>query len=295
MDNMTESPLAFIWPNKSGPQFPMDTIAPSIVRPYPTSVSECVDDKLCLAQMLESLDIMPETIQDAKDAIEGELYFCKHRHGAQGKSVYVHDKPSLESWTLKCKNLQDFIIQKEVVPAVDERGHKFVLRGHLLVYKCGSGGTVHAGLHGNVICLSHALPYEPSVAASKAVHISQAGKRHPPPCLISELESFHPAANVFPLMQSCTFSFLKATIEAFNQPIVDGVTCFALLGADYLVSRDGEVKLCEINSHPALGWGSMKDVQKDVFARLVKETLDIAVFCQSLSETGFVPLVVLES
>lgn len=290
-----EEPLAFIWPSKSGPQFPTSTIAPALVRPFPTNITECVDDKLCLAQLLEPYQIMPQhyhTVEDAINDNDTTLYFVKHRYGAQGKSVYVHDKSSLEKWSnSSCTNMQDFVIQEEVSPALDNLGRKFVLRGHVLLYK--KRQQTHAGLHRNVICCPHALPYEPSAAASKSVHISQAGKNHPPPCLISKLSENHAAASAFPAIQECTRTLLEATIPLMmNQDttIAPGVTCFALLGTDYLVSDLGDIKLCEVNSHPALGWGSMAQVSKPVFAQLIQETLDIVLFDAPMSSTGFVPI-----
>jgi len=290
LGNNNEEPLAFIWPNKSGPQFPIDSTAPAFVRPYPTSVTECVDDKLLLAKTLRPYDVMPECLDNIEDTMNDVLYFVKHRHGAQGKSVYVHDKASLLSWSQSCKNSRDFVIQRQVIPALDELGRKFVLRGHVLLYKRGNTGALHAGLHRNVICLPHALPYESRASAPKSVHTSQAGKRHPPPSLLSELNSSHPAASLFPAILSCTRIFLMANLSSLDQPVANGITCFALLGADYLVSCEVEVKLCEVNSHPALGWGSMSNVPRQVFARLVEEMLDVVVFEEQLSATGFVPI-----
>jgi hypothetical protein len=236
---------------------------------------------------------MPPSLDNVKDAQEGTLYFVKHRYGAQGKSVYVHDNKSLLSWWETCENTHDFVIQQEVPPTLDETGRKFVLRGHVLIYKCGKSDNevVHAGLHQQVICLPHALPYEPSANANKSVHISQAGKRHPSPSLLADLPSSHPAAHVFPAIQACSATLIKATNHEFGKYIANQVTCFALLGADYLVSSDGGVKLCEVNSHPALGWGSMASVPKHVFARLVEEMLNVVVFDEPLSSTGFVPLI----
>lgn len=288
---LEEELLTFIWPNKSGPQFNVDTVEPAFVRPYSTSITKCVDDKLCLQETLKGFDIMPEYIKNLKDAEQDTLYFVKHRYGAQGKSVYVHDFSSLKAWFESCKNTNDFVIQRQVIPALDEMNRKFVLRAHVLVYKRGGDSTLVAGLHKDVICLAHALPYEPSTAVPKSVHVSQAGKKHPTPSLVSELSTLHPAANVFPSMQSCSTTLIKATMDAFNPPyIANQVTCFALIGADYLVSSQGEVKLCEVNSHPALGWGSMAAVPREVFVRLVTETLSVVVMHEPLASTGFVPL-----
>ena len=39
--------------------------------------------------------------------------------------------------------------------------------------------------------------------------------------------------------------------------IAPETTCFALLGSDLIIDEMGNIKLCECNSHPALGWGTM--------------------------------------
>ena len=39
----------------------------------------------------------------------------------------------------------------------------------------------------------------------------------------------------------------------FHEPVAGQTTCFALIGADLLVARDGRILVCEVNSHPALG------------------------------------------
>lgn len=281
-----DNPLAFVWPGKSGPQFPVDTVSPALVRPYPASVTQCLDDKLLLAEALKGRDVMPESVK-LEDAADGELYFVKHRRGAQGKSVYVKDRSSLLSWSRTCKNVDDFVIQKEVIPALDESGRKFVLRGHILLYKRGDG-PLNAALHDDVICITHASPYESSAGANKPAHVSQAGgKKRPAPSRLSELNPSHPAAQLFPEIVRCSEILVKETMNAFASPNAHGVTCFALAGADYLVDRTGKVWLCEVNSHPALNWGSMQDVDRGVFARLVEEMLGVLLFDEALSETGF--------
>ena len=54
----------------------------------------------------------------------------------------------------------------------------------------------------------------------------------------------------------------------------------------------GNVKLCEVNSHPALGWGTTSKVPSKVFSNLIEETLSILLLNGNEKETGFDALVV---
>jgi hypothetical protein len=67
-------------------------------------------------------------------------------------------------------------------------------------------------------------------------------------------------------------------------PHVD-VTCFALLGMDHLVQADGGILLCEINSHPALAWGSMKEVDYSVYKDLIQESLALLLLGDDKSKS----------
>lgn len=312
--------LSFIWPNKSGPQFETDTIEPAVVRPYPKHVTDILDDKLLLAERLTNRklgSIMPQTIP-FDDIIANKssfperdenndpcLYFVKHRHGAQGKSVYVHDLSGLQHWAQTSRNPHDFVIQNEVPPALDNYGRKFVLRAHILLFSRSSCNTddfvrdsettkatttIQGFLHEDIICLPHTRPYNKTDLSSKASHISQAGKQHPSPMLIADLDTSHPACETYGDIVTRSAQIIKATAADTSfcrPPPARGVTCFALLGADYLVSKDGDIVLCEVNSHPALGWGSMSGVPKKVFVRLIDEFLGLMLGFQGVEGTGF--------
>ena len=120
----------------------------------------------------------------------------------------------------------------------------------------------------------------------RSSHISQCGGKHrPPPQLLHHLDPTHPAKNSFEAILENTATLIRATWkDAFPRPgqhgVEEDVTCFALLGSDYLISSEGEVKLCEVNVHPALNWGTMREVDSHIFARLVEDSLDI-VFDES--------------
>jgi hypothetical protein len=113
-----------------------------MVRPLPVNLTNFLDDKLSLAQILEGSGIVPDQLLSPTEAKEGELYFVKHRWGAQRKSVYVYDKAQLQSWYENSKNAHDFVIQKEIVPpALDDQGRKFFLRSHITYSPCYQGTT----------------------------------------------------------------------------------------------------------------------------------------------------------
>jgi Tubulin-tyrosine ligase family len=157
-------------------------------------------------------------------------------------------------------------------------------------------------LHTNVLCSPHALAYD---SGQKSAHVSgmlRQKHQQPQPVLLEDLHPSHPAINVFELIRECSTTLMKVALahEKFSQleakQVAAGVTCFALLGNDFLVfsschepqQRPQEqqqreqaaavvVKLCEVNSHPSLGWGTMQHVPSHVFAELVQDSLSILV------------------
>jgi len=309
-------PLAFIWTNKSGPQFATNVLFPALVRPLPTQATNVIDDKILLDKLMikyGTSHMMPVSVSiDADDLTKkcdnDKLFFVKHRSGAQGKSVYVHNKDSLMEWKEKCRNPSDFIIQEEVQPALDEKGKKFVLRAHILIGNSmksgGSGDNVKkelnsfwTALHEDVICHTHSVKYDKH-STIRSVHISNQSKKKKggnsgnSPALIAHLPSSHPAHCVFDEMKRCTsklgYAFIKEMVKRGEIPVHPSVTCFALLGADFLVAADSSLKLCEVNSHPALGWGTMSDVPSEIYDRLVTETLSILLMDAKIDDTGFV-------
>jgi hypothetical protein len=258
------------------------------VRPYPKHVTDVVEDKIRLAQALEGelSMIVPECIASPEEAKSDGPYFVKHRYGAQGKSVYVYNKQDLQEWWSRSRNPQDFVIQEEIPPALYE-GRKFVLRSHILMIQ-RDGHELQSYLHKTVICQHHATVYNKH-SREKSSQISQAGKRHPLPVLLEDLDPQHPAALVFPKIESCSKQLLFATFDDTKLLIGRDTTCFALLGTDLLVDDNGAIKICEVNSHPALGWGTMSKVPSKVFSDLIEETLMLLIDGDDRS-TDFLPL-----
>lgn len=286
-DDASRERLAFVWPNKSGPQFSVDDATAAHVRPYPKEATDFLDDKILLSQTLKDTGLMPPHLSSPSEAKPDRLYFVKHRRGAQGRSVYVYNQQELCEWWNSCHNPQDFLIQEEIVPSLF-MGCKFVLRAHILLVQRSfvkDEGSLKAYLHDHVICQDHATAYHPTGDSKAAAHISQAGKKNlpTPRLLLPELVDpfLHPAATALPKIRNLSRRFVHTiiapTFEQYQDQISQETTCFALLGLDILIDKSGTAKLCEINTHPALGWGTMSNVPPQVFDSLIEESLSLVL------------------
>ncbi|KAG7367923.1 tubulin-tyrosine ligase family protein [Nitzschia inconspicua] len=300
----TSNRLALIWPNKSGPQLEMDDPFGAHIRPYPKHVTDVLDDKVRMADLLlvtdtQAKNYLPRHISSLQDAHRDKLYFVKHRHGAQGKSVSVYNHTELTEWWARTNNTHDFVVQEEVMPHLF-RGRKFVMRSHILVWhhqsaknmdngsdRCLDPATFHFHVFSNVIVQHHTSEYEAD-SRRRDCQIIQAGKNHPAPQLLQELPSDHPAANSFQEIEQASqlvvSAFERSLDDTFNKSLVIApqTKCFALLGLDWLLQspntqheNKSRLKLCEINTHPALGWGTMAKAPSPVFADLLEQTLDL--------------------
>jgi hypothetical protein len=284
--NTRKQRLALVWPSKSGPQFELKDATGAHIRPFPKVWTDTFDDKLLLAQALEGTSLSPPCIKVPLPddiALEG-LYFVKHRYGAQGKSVYVYNPEELLEWYAGSQNSQDFVIQHEILPSLYQ-GRKFVLRCHILLLHRYSQ-DMKAFLHQrSIVCQHHSTKYKPGVS-EKSSQVSQAGKKHPPPILLQDLEPDHPAANAYDEIHACSQNLLNnvlktkdktttTTTTTTTSALALETTCFALLGTDLVIDDRGKIKICEVNSHPALGWGTMCKVPSHVFITLIEETLSM--------------------
>jgi hypothetical protein len=291
--------LSFVWPNKSGPQWEVDDATAAYIRPFPKrGATDLLDDKIELSRIFQGTDtVLPRFISTPDEAVQDSLYFVKHRHGAQGKSVYVFNQHELKDWWLKAKNRHDFLIQEEIVPVL-YNDYKFVLRAHILLFQRNNDGnndgSLVALLHREIICQMHSVPYYQSDGSptKNAAWISQAGgKKLPEPLLLDNLDPSHPAARAFPEIEACSQNF-AATIapmfSKFRNSMSPETTCFALLGGDIVLQEDGTAKMCEVNSHPALGWGTMSKVPKNVFDSLIEDSLSILMVGDAaIEDTGY--------
>ena len=136
---------------------------------------------------------------------------------------------------------------------------------------------------------------------NKASYISQAGKKHPTPVFLHDLPNDHPAADIYPEIKRGS-KLLISTFEKWfteewihkkhhhhchdfsNAFIATDTACFALLGVDWVVQsksqdKDGKIRtrLCEVNTHPALGWGTMSKVPSPFFDELIEETISLLI------------------
>ena len=238
-DHATSLP-AFCWNTRKALDLPALGGDLPLIRLLPQGSTDAVDDKVRCAELMAAADVMPEThtepqrtLAAAAAAAPERLWFVKHRLGVKGRAVRPMRGEELASWldTLPPAN-REFAVQAGVPPALYQ-GRKFALRCHALV-ACRCGAPPAAWLHRDVIALPHASPYD---ADDRAAHISQAGRRHPPPQLTAELPSDHPAAaaSLWPRLQSLMQRSLDAARPALMPP--EGERCasshlYALLGCD---------------------------------------------------------------
>lgn len=298
-NNVCHDVEAFIWPEKSGPDFPMDRLAPAYIRPYPRAVTDLVDNKLHFQSLLEGTGIIPGSCTNADDLIDSDLYYVKHCRGAQGKSVYCLNGQELRGDWHSYHRKKGFVIQRAVdPPLLDDTGRKFVLRAHVLIFQRSNGQQpLRSFLHKNVVYQAHSEPYTKETSNNRSVHISNASKKKglPRPKLLSEMLPAAEEHDLFANLQATCRVFLETYRNHLPQPTVPHLTCFALLGLDCLVSSSPTkpVFICEANSHPALGWGTMQHCDKQVFQTLVVDTLKLLHNDDddnSVASTGFVKL-----
>ena len=144
-------------------------------------------------------------------------------------------------------------------------GRKFVLRCHILII-VQEETPIRAFVHRkSIICQPNRSIYKKG-ATDKSSQISQVGT---PSILLDNLGSDHPAAHAYDKILECSQEMIHTVVEknTISGSIAPETTCFALLGSDLLIDEMGDVKLCECNSHPALGWGTMSKVPSKVFSQ----------------------------
>lgn len=329
---------------RNAADFGLDASGPGVprVRQLPQSVTNLLDDKVELHRLLNSTGVaescMPSSflsdISDAElDALvslnpewSGCRWFVKYRTGVQGKSVHpCRDLAAVKAWLAKQRQSNkknpnkllrgdaQFVVQRAVPPFLLANGRRFVLRVHALLLRAHPGPR--AWLHADVIC----LPYSVIAATSegceeseeKCAHVSQVGKRHPPPYLLARQEPDLYHTIVMPQLHTIMRNILTA---AGTRPVFcagpDGDSdadtvqpvLYSLLGLDLAISppdagnRSGDgcsaasddqqgrrLQLLEINTYPAIGSGTMSAVATDVYTRLV---LDMASVLGVLGHDG---------
>jgi hypothetical protein len=287
---------ALVWSSRRAADFPACGRPDlPLVRMLPQSCLACLDDKVYLANLLSRhnvADVCPPSFTDLaalRESLESSpsavgdslapLWFIKHRHGVKGKAVTPMREPALLEWLGRHGSAADFAVQREVFPPALWLGRKFAIRAHVLV-ACTGGD--HAGaaeaaawLHTDVLVLPHALAHD-ARTDDKAVHVSNVGKGHPPPCRTTELPVEHPAAHssLWPQLTGLASRTLRASRrELLPQPRCAASTLYAVLALDVALDAAGVPWLLEVNSHPALGDGTMSAVQPSVYTQCVPLTV----------------------
>ena len=282
---------AFAWNTRRAADFPAEGDFLPRVRLLPQANTAALDDKVQCARLIHAAGahVAPETFVDLaalreelrayNSTQQSALFFIKHRSGVKGQAVTPIRGNILEQWLdrNKCRG-GEFVVQREVVPSLCMDGRKFVLRCHCLV-ACRATCPPAAWLHDDVIVLTHATRYDPA-ADEKAIHVSQCGRHHPSPKLVSELYSGHPAAHptLLPRLRELVSCVLRAAQEQLlPEPRCRCATLFSVLGFDVALDSAGSPFLLEVNSYPAIADGTMSAVPKSVYTRLVRDVVTLLV------------------
>ena len=176
------------------------------------------------------------------------------------------------------------------------------------------------GTSKSFVSLTPGAPYTRPTAGDshnlhRAAHISHGFRKLrklPAPCLVTELPLDHPARGdrIVPQMQKASQRLVEIVLphlDAYMQKqqqqqqqtsnncwLAPHTTCFALLGNDWILSPSSEgstiLQLCEVNSHPALGWGTMAKVPRYIYDDLVRDTLQIILSESNVLPSSFTPL-----
>lgn len=301
---------AFAWTTRKAGDFPASGPHLPLVRPLPQANTACLDDKVLLARLALAdgrlRALCPTThiefavLWDELQKLDGPTsasfaqrrWFVKHRHGVKGRAVQPMRLPSLLTW-LQAQRAADpdgtaaqYVVQEEVTPPALWEGRKFAVRCHALVAAQGRAPP-RAWLHSDVIILPHARDFD-ATSDDRAVHISQAGKAHPPPTLASLVPDDHPAAEeaLWPRLKGLVGSCLRAAAPAlFPSVRCEVSTLYSVLACDVALDARGMPFLLEVNSHCAIADGTMAAVPKAVYTRLVADVTSLLVL-PALRERG---------
>lgn len=291
---------AFAWTTRKAGNFPAAGDNLPLVRPLPQACTAVLDDKLSLAHLTLSnpglRSVSPCSYVDLEALLVGlqqqptmdetpRRYFVKHRFGVKGQAVRPMGEAALCDWLVglgaSARRSSDFVVQAEVAPPALWEGRKFAVRCHCLVAASGRQTMPSAWLHRDVIILPHAAPFD-TTSDDRAVHVSQAGRNHPAPILAAQVPADHPAAQrmLWPRLRRVVAHCLSAAHTALVPPAAERCqrsTLFSVLACDVTLSADGAPWLLEVNSHCALGDGTMAAVDPEVYTRLVRDVASLLV------------------
>ena len=284
---------AFTWTTRRAADFPASGPSLPLIRQLPQAATACVDDKVLLADVIHRSglqDICPPTFTEPsalREALAASpptaLFFVKHRHGVKGKAVQPMRREALREWLEVGKHrgrLGDFAVQREVAPPALWDARKFALRAHVLLSARGANEEhVGAWIHRDVIVIPHSAEHDEGSNA-KDVHVSNIGRRHPPPMLTTQLPPEHPAGHdaLWPRLIALTSRCLAAVRDdLLPMSRCSQSTLYSVLAFDLALDAAGTPWLLEVNSHCALGDGTMAAVEPEVYTRLVADAVGLVV------------------
>ena len=205
-------------------------------------------------------------------------WFLKHRHGVKGQAVYAFT--SLQALSARLSSIsnasrRNVVVQRDVHPPLLLHGRQFALRAHVLVTAAWPRRAAY--VHRDVIVVEHAASYDPA-SATKAVHVSSAGRGHPAPYLLESLADSKLANSLW--QQICATSRASVTATAQQlfpaDPDHEAVFCH-LWGYDVVACQQGRAYLIEANAYPAIASGTMAAVDRPVYTRLLQDLLTLVV------------------
>ena len=182
------------------------------------------------------------------------------------------------------KNIKDYIIQKEIKPLLTTDGKKFAIRAHVAIILNNDKYEFQTWFHKQCIVLPNAKYYDPHNIKDKTIHIQNIGKKLPKACLLDNAYCLSMKKNVDDIYQQ----MFNITYKVFKC-VTDDIMMFQrncskndimgkyyhIFGFDFMIDKDENVLLLEINAFPAIGNGTMTHVDKNIFTDLIKDLMSV--------------------
>lgn len=289
-DNHNYVPV-FCWPVRGAGDFPASGEAClPLIRPFPQSFSDLLDNKASLARLLSAggrSAIHPETwsatgfLEERPAGDITDVFFLKHNMGVKGNAVHPYTGTSglIERLgSMPPRNRENFIVQRGVSPPALRNGRKWVLRAHVLLHATTHGAEEQysAFCHRDVIRLEHGHLYEEG-SSKKAAHVSNAGlaKHWPTPDLLNHTTEECLFRQVLSLSTQMLAAIWHTRPRGPFSP--RGAHLCQIFGLDIATDATGRAWLLEVNSYPAIAGGTMQHVEVSVYTTLVRDVLHLVV------------------
>lgn len=268
-----------------GMWFPHDYInRESAIQLYPKEETDVLDDKILFYKHLRDrcvLENIPETylsveeVKMSRNCSPFQLWFLKHRTGAEGKYVWAYRrKEDLMKYYARPQIADDYVVQKEVKNPLLVFGHKIVLRVYVLIHN--KKLYIYKEFTGK-ICPK---PYSTS-GTEEDIHIRSiydVKKQNQIMAIRGSLWDEY--ERIFPSVRKASEQITREFLSVLNDD--NAKNQYTLLGLDYLIDTDYKPWLLEINSYPSLwdnaGQAPMfikQEIINDLYGILIKPVIGI--------------------